>query len=127
MRTITLVLVLVAGLAGCAEPVRRADWLPLTGSRADATMTLAYFYNPYLQKPLTSDEQALEVATQRCGAWGYSNAEPFGVVDERCAETDSKGVCEKKIVTRIYQCLGSGNSVPPIDNKPTKPNKPKAQ
>ena len=108
-----LILTLAVGLAGCAAPPPRVDWVPHTGSRADATITLAYTYDIAAGKPLTSDQQALESAQRRCAVWGYPDAEPFGGVEELCVDRNKSGACLKMSVKKIYQCLGRGDSATP--------------
>lgn len=108
-----LIFALTVGLAGCEAPKsRKIDWDALTGSRADATITLGYTYNPQAPQHETSDKQALEIAKNRCSNWGYPEAEPFGKSTKQCVQKDGK-ICVQMSVTRIYQCLGRGNSTIP--------------
>ncbi|EHN8740343.1 hypothetical protein RJO42_004733, partial [Enterobacter hormaechei] len=43
--------------------------------------------------------------TQRCAAWGYSGAEPFGGSTSVCSQPSSSG-CMETMVTMEYQCTG---------------------
>lgn len=106
-----LLLAVVALFAGCAQKVHK-DWIPSTGSKADATVSMSVFWDPRTEIPVSSNEQALAEAKKKCMAWGYQSAEPFGTVTSQCAETDivmGSPVCVKMMATVVYQCLGTGS------------------
>lgn len=116
---------------GCAKPVMK-QWQAAGGSRADATVTVGFTYNPERERPEASDQQAYQEALKRCQAWGYANAEPFGLVNDRCEQMDfvpfAGMVCSKRMVTRQFQCLGRGDAYVPREGDPNfvgpvKPNK----
>ena len=73
------------------------------GSRSDATIQLAYEYGRF-ERPQVDWEAANQVATQRCGAWGYSAAEAFGRGTSQCTEYNQSN-CVRFFVTITYQCI----------------------
>lgn len=96
---------------GCAPKVIHKNWEASGGSRADATVEVGFTYDPLREKAETNDAQALEQAIRRCQAWGYTDAEPFGLVKTTCQRMEmipfSGMVCTNMLVTRQYQCLGT--------------------
>ena len=106
--------VLFVGMtAGCASKVPM-EWSASGGSRADATVELAYQYNAMNQVPQTSSEQADRVAAQRCKAWGYESAEPFGMQRTKCQQFGTgfyAQTCLDMVVSLQYQCLGDGGAL----------------
>lgn len=112
LATLTLAAALVLAATGCAKPVMK-QWQAAGGSRADATVEVGFIYNPQTERPEASDEQAYQEAVRRCKAWGYADAEPFGLVKDNCQNMAFRPfvgyVCEKRMVTRQFQCLGQGN------------------
>lgn len=88
-------------LGGCAV---QKEWVPIGGSRADGTVKLAYEYGA-LTVPTVDNARALQLAKQRCAAWGYTNAEPFEGVVQNCTNRDRYG-CNAYRVTATYQCIG---------------------
>lgn len=114
-----MTLVLAAAFAigtGCAPKSVVKNWEAAGGSRADATVEVGFTYYPQSEKPEMSEAQAQAEALRRCQAWGYTDAEPFGLVKEQCQRQDFVPfvglVCGQMLVTRQYQCLGQGN----VDN-----------
>lgn len=112
MMTLLLAAAFVIG-TGCAKQVTK-NWEAAGGSRADATVEVGFTYYPEREKPAMSDAQAYQEALRRCQAWGYTDAEPFGLIKENCQQMDfvpfAGLVCGKMLVTRQYQCLGRGDS-----------------
>lgn len=110
-------LILAAGLllpaAGCAPKQVPVKWQASGGSRADATVEVGFLYNPQTQVPQQSDAQAMEEAVKRCRAWGYADAEPFGLMQTKCQQASPMPfggvVCTSMMVTRRYQCVGRGD------------------
>jgi hypothetical protein len=91
-------------VAGCAtEKTLEATG----GSRADGTVNLAYEYGLF-EVPKINTEQALITARQRCHAWGYSDAEPFGGRKTECEQPSNSG-CLRFLVTVTYQCTGGSH------------------
>jgi hypothetical protein len=74
------------------------------GSRADGTVNLSYELGS-LEKPKLNLEKGLATARDRCRAWGYSDAEPFGGETRQCQAPSQYG-CVRWLITLTYQCLG---------------------
>ena len=87
-------------IAGCA-PLEK-HWIPLSGSKADGMIKLGY-QNPSMRSVSISDQEALDMAQQKCHAWGYVNAVPFGNEITTCEPNDP--YCFKKNISRDYQCI----------------------
>jgi hypothetical protein len=101
MKKILLICILVM-LGGCAttKTLEAVD-----GSKADATVKLAYEYGIF-EKPIIDWSMAQKTARERCGAWGYKNAEKFGGSQEKCLAFNGYGNCINMQVNIIYQCIG---------------------
>lgn len=114
MKKLVTLALAAALLAGCAAKPTMKTWQASGGSRADATVEVGFMYYPQRERPEASDQQALDEAIKRCRAWGYANAEPFGLVNDKCEQMDfvpfAGMVCSKRMVTRRFQCLGRGDS-----------------
>ncbi len=78
---------------------------PVSGSRSDATIQLAYEYRKFWERPQVDWEAANRIATERCEAWGYSGAEAFGGGVSECAAYGQNS-CYRFFVTITYQCIG---------------------
>lgn len=108
-----VVLFLASGLflfaTGCAPKQVVKTWSASGGSKADAVVEVGFTYNPQLEKPDVSETQARNEALQRCKAWGYEDAEPFGMYKEQCQQwfgnPFSGPQCTLMLVTRQFQCL----------------------
>lgn len=122
IRNIFLVLLLLIGLAGCAQykiTAKQVDWVPVSGSRADAIVKLSYAYNPLVETPIVNEEQAIELAKKRCNSWGYPDVEAFGGSAEGCNRSFWDGlqhICTSRYVIRNFQCIGRGDAAVPTDN-----------
>jgi hypothetical protein len=90
-------------LAGCAT---QKELVPTGGSRADGTVHLSYEVGMF-EKPVINWDAGKNAATQRCNAWGYSSAEPFGGQTSRCEAFNGYGNCIRSLVTVTYQCEGA--------------------
>lgn len=90
-------------LAGCAT---QKEMLVTGASRADGTITLAYESNEF-QRVSVDGQKALDMATQRCKAWGYDGAESFGSQETECLSRRGFGNCGSRRVSVVYQCTGS--------------------
>lgn len=88
-------------LAGCATT---KQYGATGGSRADGTVKLSYQYGGF-EKPVVDPQQAITVARAKCSAWGYTDAEPFGMEISTCTASNQYG-CVQYVVTSEYQCLG---------------------
>lgn len=109
MRLFACVLLLSALFFGCAsmfQKIVQKDWAAEGGSKADGTVRLFYQY-AWEEIPEASDEQGLQVAIERCKAWGYTKAEAFGAVTKKCQQygpTIAGQGCLDTWVTKEYQC-----------------------
>lgn len=93
-----------AFLTGCAV---QKDWSATGGSRADGVVRLSYEVAE-MEKPQLSESQAVNLATQRCKTWGYTGAEAFGGTTRQCNKAGGFGGCSQFVVTKEYQCTGTG-------------------
>ena len=119
----SLVLALSLG-AGCAKNVHK-DWFAIDGSRADATVKVAMTWNPQTEIPQGEREQADKLAEEKCKVWGYTGAEMFGGINQRCTQyVNGFGgmTCAQMQAEITYQCLGNpGQSQPQPVGKAIKP------
>ena len=88
-------------LIGCATP---KAWIPYSGSKSDGVVKLAFDYGGF-EKPVIPEGQAAQVATERCRAWGYTGAEPFGGVLQQCIAWNQYGCIRYRVLTE-FQCTG---------------------
>lgn len=79
--------------------------VPTGGSRADGTVVLSYEHSS-LSKPQVDLAQGSQVAAERCRAWGYSSAAPFGGETRQCQAPGGYGGCYRWLASVTYQCLG---------------------
>lgn len=117
--TLTLAAAMLCA-TGCAKPVTKM-WEAAGGSRSDATVTVGYTYQPQREIPQANAEQARREAVERCRAWGYSEAEAFGLVSQRCVNMYYGAFgpqCLEMLVTQQYQCLGRGDAATPSESAP---------
>lgn len=98
----------------CAPKHVTKIWEASGGSRSDATVEVGFVYNPQLEIADTNEQQAHEEALRRCQAWGYEEAESFGMVKRTCQQmvmVPFSGLqCQSMLVTRQFQCLGRGDN-----------------
>ena len=76
--------------------------IPISGSKADGTITLAYQYGEF-EEPVIDWDSSNAKAKERCKAWGYHNAQPFGGSQSSCLAYNQYG-CVQEQVTIMYQC-----------------------
>ena len=95
-------------LSGCATT---KDWAATGGSRSDGVVRLSYEVGEF-QKAELNEQQAVNLATQRCKTWGYSGAEAFGGVTRQCNMGGGFGGCGQWMVTKEFQCTGTGAGTP---------------
>ncbi len=101
MYKLIVTLALLSLIFGCAT----SKQLTATGgSKADGTVRLSYEHSPY-EAPQVDMKQALTTAQQRCRAWGYTDADPFGGTTRVCNMPSGLGGCNQWLVTAEYQCL----------------------
>ena len=87
-------------LSGCG--VMKAP-LDLGGSKGDGTVILGVNVDEFDR---VNWDGAQAKATKRCKAWGYSDAEAFEGIRERCIEPFGwYSGCARKEVSRTYQCI----------------------
>src|SRR5690606_5187185 len=103
MKTMLFLTALVLGLSGCAV---QKTLVPTGGSRADGTIELSYAFGMF-ETPKVDLAQGAQAASQRCKAWGYSDAEPFGGQKSTCQAFNGYGNCIRTLVTVEYQCIGA--------------------
>lgn len=88
-------IILAASIAACAPVKIKTGIYALDGSRSGGTLDVAY--EPGTDGVTATDwQQGLSLAAQKCGAWGYQAADPFGGRITLLSKTIVK-----------YQCLGS--------------------
>jgi hypothetical protein len=97
----TLIVLLTALINGCAvqETLQATN-----GSKADGVVALSYDYSEF-EVPDYNINQGLDVAKQRCAAWGYGGAEPFGGYTKQCTQRGGLLGCAHWFVTIKYQCI----------------------
>jgi len=98
-------LVIGAALVALAACATTKTLVPVGGSRSDGTVKLAYEFGMF-EKPKVDGAAALQAATARCQAWGYTEAEPFGGYQTQCQAYNGYG-CVRTMVTVEYQCKGA--------------------
>jgi hypothetical protein len=103
MKAVTGILCVSLLASGCAV---QKTLVPTGGSRSDGTVELAYEFGMF-ETPKIDPSQGIEAATQRCAAWGYSGAEPFGGQKSQCQQSNGYGNCTRTLVTVQYQCTGA--------------------
>jgi len=99
--------VLIASTTGCAV---QKTLTPIGGSRSDGVVRLAFTYGLF-EQPKVDQQQAYRAASQRCAAWGYSDAEAFGGHSTQCINGTYQG-CNEWQVTVEYQCTGRPEATP---------------
>lgn len=101
-------LTLLVIMSGCAKPVHK-NWIPVGGSKSDATIKLAYSFDPTLEKPMVQHQQAQELAIRKCKTWGYDSAEEFGGELSHCSHMEPRFgglACIQMVVEKEFQCIG---------------------
>lgn len=93
---------MLAWMGGCA--VTKVP-VPTGGSRADGVVQMAYEYGGF-ERPRVDLASARASAAQRCAAWGYRDAEPFGASMDHCQQSNEYG-CIRHLITIEYQCTGA--------------------
>ena len=87
---------------GCSVPVTA---VPVGGSRADATITMAYEYDEF-DIPVLDPAQMHNDAKARCQGWGYTDAQAFAGVVRDCIRRGEIS-CFRWRVSVQFQCLGT--------------------
>lgn len=73
------------------------------GSKSDGIVTMSYSANT-LHSPKVNWLKAAGEAAERCKAWGYKSAEPFGGASRECVRYHPSGRCRTEKVSISYQC-----------------------
>jgi len=114
MKFLATALVASMLLAGCATT---KDWSATGGSRSDGVVRLSYEVGEF-ERPQLSESQGIDLATRRCQTWGYTGAEAFGGVTRQCSNGGGFGGCAMWVVTKEYQCTGTGVVEPVVGITP---------
>ena len=117
MMRAALVVAIAASVGGC---VVQKTLTPIGGSRADGSIEMAYEVDLFEQAQVDWAAGAASAA-QRCRAWGYSDAEPFGGKKTTCSAHGYAGDCMRWLVSMQYQCTGGATqsaSVAPMTPVP---------
>lgn len=104
-RQLGLMCLLTFVFSGCAV---QKNLMPTGGSRADGTIRLSYDKGIFETVEVNTRQGDL-AAKQRCMAWGYTAAAPFGGATESCVQYGRSG-CIRTRVTVMYQCMGGAAS-----------------
>lgn len=98
-RFVLLPVLLVLSLSAC---VSAKQWTSTGGNKESGLVRVSYQYAEFHQPDL-SEAQAMELAANRCEAWGYKRAEPVAGLVRECSNMDG-GNCDQWTVTREFQC-----------------------
>jgi hypothetical protein len=101
-KTLAILITSAIAIGACAQQVTRTP-VPVSGSKADGTVEMAVDY-AYGEQVTVDWIGATASAQQRCKAWGYSKAEPFGGQRDVCHSRNGYGWCLQGTVTYTYQC-----------------------
>ena len=74
----------------------------IAGSKADGTVVMGANIAAFGK---VSWEGSYKTAKRRCKSWGYSSAEAFTGVRQKCISFSSYG-CNRWELSRTYQCVG---------------------
>jgi YecR-like lipoprotein len=102
--TACLAVAVATCILGCA---RNKELVATGGSRSDGTVVMSYEFGPG-EIPKVNTEQGTITARERCKAWGYTDAQPFGGETKQCNSPGSYG-CGRWFVSMTYQCLGGNH------------------
>ncbi|ROV57274.1 YecR family lipoprotein [Neisseria chenwenguii] len=100
-----MALLFAFAVVGCAT---HKTMVPISGSKADGIVKMAYEYTPY-ESPIVNQDASRLQAAKRCQAWGFSEAEAFSAGSKQCVLNYGFG-CEKYRVVTEYQCTGQRTS-----------------
>ena len=101
IRLRSAVIAIVLLVPGCAV---QTELVPVSGSRADGVVNMAYEVGPF-QRAQVDYAAGAEAARQRCQVWGFLGAQEFGSVTSRCI--GNNGSCAWQRITVPYQCTGA--------------------
>ncbi|MCI9865809.1 hypothetical protein RHIZ_07635 [Rhizobium skierniewicense] len=92
-------------VVGCVQVNK--ELVATGGSRADGTVDLSY-EQASIETVKLDPAKGLVTARERCVAWGYKDASPFGGESRQCQVSNQYG-CAQWLATIRYQCLGEMN------------------
>ena len=101
-------------LSGCAS---QKHWSATGGSKSDGTVRLSYEVGEF-EKPEVNESQGRRLAKRRCQSWGYSDADAFGGTTRQCQQGGGFSGCQRWLVTKEYQCVGTESRSNQASNKP---------
>ena len=73
------------------------------GSKSDGIVELSFEYGIF-EKPQVNWQNGIVTAKQKCAAWGFNGADPFGGAISQCQAYNGYGNCVSFFVTMKYQC-----------------------
>lgn len=109
MKKLSIAVLAAITLAGCGTTAKL--WSATGGSRADGVVRLSYEYSA-MEVPELNESQGVALAIRRCQTWGYTGAEAFGGTTRACNMPGGLGGCAQFVVTKEYQCTGTGAAAP---------------
>ena len=101
-----VITIIVAATAAACVTATPKVLVPFGGSRADGTVELAFEFRAS-EVPVVDYAAGQVSATQRCQAWGYTNAEAFGGAQRQCMARYEELGCVAFRTTVSYQCTGA--------------------
>ena len=112
MRIAVFPILLVLVASACATTAVVKVPVAVGGSKADATVIMAYDQGP-LESVTPNWLDAQRDALKRCNAWGYSRVEQFSGIESLCTEIGRglaingtlPGQCARHHVRKTFQCL----------------------
>jgi hypothetical protein len=94
------VLVAVCALAGAGCTTYKL-WTEADADDQAGTVQLSYEYRKF-ESPQVDERAGIEMARERCTAWGYKSAQRSG--EDRVCIDGTKSDCGKWRVVREYRC-----------------------
>ena len=91
-------------LAACSSVPK---WSPSSSNRELGVARVSYEH-ARSEAPVMNDAQAVQLAANRCAAWGYARAEMIPGELRDCS-VSKDGSCDLWRVTREYRCSGEGS------------------
>ncbi len=80
--------------------------MPSGGSKADGIVEFSFQHNEF-ESPVVQWDQVLAEAQERCRAWGYETALPFGGLESECSDND----CFNRTIYSKYQCTNNDKAI----------------
>jgi hypothetical protein len=89
------------------------------GSKAGGTIDMSFEFGAF-EAPKVDWYLAQQTAKQRCGAWGYTDADAFGGANTQCVAANAYG-CLRTRVTMTYQCTDAQGAPEAAKDAPQAP------